>query len=97
MDQNNSTRPNFAQMKTEARKKFLSGAIAAAVLGTVYFFVVNNAEQQTGEVKVHVLIAMVYNSMGKMGGTALFAGITALLLVVYAVKMMNIKKQEQQS
>jgi hypothetical protein len=101
MDQSNQPsidqrKQQFDKQKTEVKKRFLGGAAAAAILGIIYFLVITNAESQSGEVRVHVLIAFVYNTMGKMGGTALFGGLTTLFLVIYFVKMAAINKQEKE-
>ena len=101
MDQSNpptvdERKQQFDKQKTELKKRFLGGAAAAAILGLIYFLVITNAEGQSGEVRVHVLIAFVYNTMGKMGGTALFAGLTALFLIIYFLKMAAINKQEKE-
>jgi hypothetical protein len=94
MEQNNSN-PEIAQLKAEARKKLLYPAMALDFIAVIYFFVVNYAENQTGTTKVNMIFAAVYNSMGKIGGTLLFLGLGMMLVILFVVKMQNIKKMEQ--
>jgi hypothetical protein len=92
MEQNNSS--GIEQLKSEAKKKLLLPAIALEFIGIVYFLVITNAEDQTGSTSVHWLIAAVYNSMGKWGGTALFFGLGMFMVILFALKMAKIKKMQ---
>jgi hypothetical protein len=94
MELNNSSKPDTTQMKMDAKKKLLYPAVALDVLAIAYFLVISYAENQEGPTKVHFLFAAVYNAMGKIGGTALFFGLGMLMVILFAVKMMKIKKME---
>lgn len=97
MEQNNSTKPNIAQLKEDAKKKVLYPGIAALGLGIAFFFYASYLDGLTESIKINAMIAMIYNNMGTMGGTTLLGGIGVFLIVVFAFKMMNIKKLEQQA
>ena len=95
MEQDNSSKPNIAIVKMEAKKSTLYPALASLLLGVGYYFYASYLDGLTESTKINAIIAIIYNSMGTMGGTAMFGGITALLLVAFLVKWMKIKKLEQ--
>ncbi len=92
MEQNNPSKQDIDLQKSLA-KRILVGAVAADVLAVIYFCFVTYAENNS-DTKVPSLIAAVYLSMGKIGGTTLFLGLGMILVIVYVIKMARIKKMK---